>query len=234
MFNKNKKSPEICIMPYYLHVIEKLVHKGILKELIRETSQVSPPLPLYEMKHKNKRIAVMTPGLGAPFAVGMLEFAIANGCQKFIIIGSCGVLDKSIKRDQIIIPSSAIRDEGTSYHYLPPAREIEQENEMVELLKKYLTKKSIAFTIGKTWTIDAFYRETPQKIKLRKKEGAIAVEMEAAALMSVAKFREVKLDYLLAAGDDISGLNWEHRHWNKSKIFFEKFFWLAADFCITL
>jgi uridine phosphorylase len=145
------------------------------------------------------------------------------------VIGSGGVLDKTIARDQLIVPTSAIRDEGTSYHYYPPSREIALDPDVITQIKNFLERKDIKYMTGKTWTTDAFFRETPEKIQTRKKEGAIIVEMEAAALIAVAKFRQVKLGYILGAGDDVSRLEWDTRGLMKTTGFHEKFFWMAAE-----
>ncbi len=115
------------------------------------------------MKHNGKSLAVMTPGLGAPFAAGMMEFAIGMGCKKFIAIGSCGVLDGLIPRDHLIIPTSAIREEGTSYHYYPPSREIEINPTMQKEIKIFLNKNNISYSEGKVWSTDGIYRETSKK-----------------------------------------------------------------------
>ena len=227
--------PEHCLIPFYLKVIKRLEKKGVLRKITQETSQVTPPLPLYETTHEGKRLAVMTPGLTAPFAAGILEFAIATGCKKFIAFGSCGVLDKTIEKGKLIIPTAAIRDEGTSYHYIPPSREITADPTVVDVIKKGLIARKIEFIEGKTWTTDGIYRETPEKIKRRKKEGAITVEMEAAALFAVAKFRNTPLGFLLAGGDDVSGIEWDTRNFAKESVkVLEKFFWLAAEICLKL
>ena len=110
--------------------------------------------------------------------------------ETIIMFGTCGVLDKSIEECSIIIPNAAIRDEGTSYHYIPASDEIEETPkyipEFVSILKEFNTH----YTIGKTWTTDAFYRETPKKMAKRIESGCISVEMECAAATAVAKFRE--------------------------------------------
>ncbi len=228
----NCGAPEVCIIPFYYQLIQKLSETGVLKEIAHDKSIATDILPLYEMEvqgKQGKRIAVMTSGLGASFAAAMLEYAIACGCKQFLVIGSGGVLDKTIARDQLIVPTSAIRDEGTSYHYHPPSREIALDPAVVTQIKDFLDRKEIKYLTGKTWTTDAFFRETPEKIQARKKEGAIIVEMEAAALIAVAKFRHVKLGYLLAGGDDVSGLEWDHRGLLRTTGFHEKFFWMAVE-----
>lgn len=86
----------------------------------------------------------------------------------------------------------------------------------------------------KTWTTDAPYRETPEKVKLRKAEGCLTVEMETAAFLSIAQFRKVRFGQLLYGGDDVSGSNWDARQWQRKKRVREKLFRLAVDICINL
>ncbi|MFX1338511.1 MAG: nucleoside phosphorylase [Promethearchaeota archaeon] len=226
--------PEHCLFPFYFKTLERLKKKGILKVITYDIGFAIPPYPLYELEHNGKRLAVMTSGLGAPFAAGNLEFAIASGCKKFLAFGSCGVLDKTIARGQFIIPTAAIRDEGTSYHYIPPSREISADPNIITKIQKSLDAKQIKYICGKTWTTDAFYRETPKKIEKRKREGAIIVEMEASALFAVAQFRNVQLGYILAGSDDISGIEWDPRISLRARKFPEKFFWLAVEVCLEL
>ncbi|MBN1971957.1 MAG: nucleoside phosphorylase [Candidatus Delongbacteria bacterium] len=122
--------------------------------------------------------------------------------------GSCGVLDKNAAKNGIIIPSSAIRDEGTSFHYMKPSREIILDAKVVSLIKSCLNELGIKYSIGKTWTTDAFYRETPRKVNSRREEGCISVEMETSAMSAVAKFRKVNFGAIFYTGDDITGDVW--------------------------
>jgi uridine phosphorylase len=87
---------------------------------------------------------------------------------------------------------------------------------------------------GKTWTTDALYRETAAKVTRRRDEGCLTVEMEAAALFAVARFRGVPLAQVLYGGDDVSGAEWDSRHWDKSTSVRERVFWLAAEACLEL
>lgn len=226
--------PERCIIPFFSSLLIEFKRMGHIHELMSFDSTVIAGIHLYELHYKGERIAVMTPGFGAPFAAGNLELAIAMGCKKFIAIGSGGVLDADIARNKLIVLSTAIRDEGTSYHYIPPSREVEANPAMIKQIQEYLEKTHVDHLLGKTWTTDAFFRETPNKIKDRKAEGAVCVEMEASALMAVAQFRKVQLGVIIAAGDDVSGLTWDQRLQTKNASFPERFFWLAADICLTL
>src|SRR5574341_1363906 len=104
-------------------VIEKVVSEKQAK-IVATNHWEDGPHHLYEIEYQGKRLAFIHPGVGAPMAAGILEDAVAHGCRKFIVCGGCGVLEKGIAVGHLIVVSSAIRDEGTSYHYLPPSREV--------------------------------------------------------------------------------------------------------------
>jgi len=87
----------------------------------------------------------------------------------------------------------------------------------------------VPYDLGKTWTTDAVYRETPEKIRRRKAEGALTVEMEAAAFFAVAQFRGVSFGQMLYGGDDVSGTEWDTRGWHQRHDTREKLFWLAVE-----
>jgi uridine phosphorylase len=169
-------------------------------------------------------------------AAGFLEELIALGCKKFIACGGTGVLYKDIAAGHIIVPSSAVRDEGTSYHYLPPAREVSANPIVIRAIEKVLKEQNCKYIIAKTWTTDGLYRETSAKIKARKSEGCLTVEMESAAFLAVAQFRKVAFGQILYAGDDVSGTEWDVRRQHKKKRLStrENLFWLATKVCLSL
>ena len=191
------------------------------------------PHHLYEVRLAGRSLAVFHPGVGAPLAVALLEEVIALGARALIACGGGGALDPSLSVGQLILPTAAVRDEGTSYHYLPPSREVAANPAGVAAVSTILQRHNIPYTLGKTWTTDAFYRETPAKVVRRRAEGCLIVEMEAAALFAVAQFRGVTLAQLLYAGGDSSGPTWDDRSW-KSNDVRERLFWLAAEACLTL
>ena len=167
-------------------------------------------------------------------AAGLLEEAIAYGCRKFIVCGGCGVLEQDIAVGHLIVVSSAVRDEGVSYHYLPPGREVQAHPAGVAALEAALCERGVPYRVGRTWTTDAPYRETAAKIAMRKSEGCVTVEMEAASLMAVAQFREITLGQVLYGGDNLSGDEWDHRSWQSRRDVRENLFWLAAEACLRL
>jgi len=205
-------------------------HPKILKELHSEMGSN----PLYELDGYKHRIALYHPGVGAALAAGFLEEVIALGCRRFIAIGSCGVLDSNIAVGHLIVPTSAVRDEGVSYHYMPPSREVEASPIAVAAIEKALQRRNVPYLLSKTWTTDGVYRETPAKVKRRREEGCLTVEMEAAAFFAVAKFRNVEFAQILYGGDDVSGSEWDTRDWYKRKDVRKELFDIAVEACLEM
>jgi uridine phosphorylase len=225
--------PQHCVVCFFQDVIRKLNDEGRLKVVADLRSEIGKH-PVYEMDVDGKRLALFHPGVGAPLAAGFLEELIALGSRRFIACGGAGVLDRQIAVGHVIVPRAAIRDEGTSYHYLPPAREVEVPAGVIACIEEVLTANHCNYLVSKTWTTDAIYRETQAKIRQRRAEGCLTVEMEAAAFFAVAQFRGVQFGQLLYGGDDISGEEWDSRHWDKRATIREKLFWLAAEACLNL
>ncbi len=224
---------EHCVLCFFLDVINK-VRKSHGAKIVARRKWEAGMRYIYEIRYKKKRLSFYHPGVGAPLAAAMLEQSIAMGCRKFIVCGGAGVIEKNLHVGHLIVPTSAIRDEGTSYHYLPPAREIQSSPKAVATIEQVLKQKGIKYKLSKTWTTDAPYRETRRKVILRRKEGCLTVEMEAAALFAVAQFRGVTLGQILYAGDDVSGDEWDTRRWQSRGKIREELFWLAADACLKL
>ena len=231
---KHKKYafPEYCVMPIYSTLFDHLAANNEMNPIF-EIPTPYERIKLYELNFKGKTLVIVNPGIGAPLAALTLEVMIALGCRKFVACGSCGVLKSEIKDGIVIIPASALRDEGTSYHYLPPSRTVEMNPMVVAKLEAVLQKQHIHYETGKTWTTDAIYRETKAKIAKMKEEGCIAVEMECAALLSVAKFRDVLFGQYITASDDISGDEWNRKIEHGLSVQ-EKLFWLSVEACLSL
>jgi uridine phosphorylase len=225
--------PGPCVLCFFLDVIEQVVaeHEAAV---VAEHRWEDGPHCIYEIAHRGQRLAFLHPGVGGPVSAGLLEAAIACGCRAFVACGGCGVLEKDVAVGQLIVVSAAVRDEGTSYHYLPPAREVEADPRGVEALAALLAERGVPHRVGKTWTTSAPYRETLPKIEKRREEGCLTVEMEAAALMAVAQYRSVPFGQVLYAGDDLSGEAWDNRAWQTRADVREQLFWLAADAVLGL
>jgi uridine phosphorylase len=229
---KPRDMPEHAVICFFREVIDKVVVECNAKMLVKNNWEDGPH-PIYEIAYQNQRLAFFHPGVGAPIAASLLEEAIAFGCRKFIACGGCGVLESMAVGDLVVV-SGAIRDEGVSYHYLPPSREVTANEVGVNALVKRLGSRGVPYRLGKTWTTDAPYRETPNKIAKRKEEGCLVVEMEAASMMAVAQFRNAIFGQVLYGGDDLSGAEWDHRGWTSKSEIRENLFWLCADACLTL
>lgn len=131
---------------------------------------------------------------------------------------NCGVLG-DIPENRFLIPVSALRDEGTSYHYLPPSREVEISKAGINAIESALSQKNIPYWEVKTWTTDGFYRETVEMVQYRKEEGCQVVEMECSALAACAKFRKVTWAMLLFSADTLADPHkYQEREWGKTSI----------------
>lgn len=225
--------PEHCVITFFKEVVDKVIAQHGARIAV-ENAWEDGPHCIYEISHQGRRLAFFHPGVGAPIAAGLLEEAIAFGCRKFIACGGCGVLDREIAVGHLVVVSAAVRDEGVSYHYLPPSREVPANPLGVAALTKTLDAQGIPYRVGKTWTTDAPYRETSTKIARRRQEGCLTVEMESAALIAVSRFRHVLFGQVLYGGDDLSGTEWDHRGWQSKSEIRENLFWRCADACLTL
>jgi uridine phosphorylase len=182
--------------------------------VVAELGWEFPRHPLYVLEvGEGQRVAVFCPGVGAPLATALFEDAVAHGCSNFVACGGAGALVPGLALGHVVVPDAAVRDEGTSYHYLPAAREVTADPDAVAAAVAVLERNSVPHTVGKTWSTDAPYRETVARIARRRAEGCITVEMEAAAFMAVARHRGVRFAQYLYAGDDLSGEAWDHRSW---------------------
>jgi uridine phosphorylase len=225
--------PQHCVVCFFQDTITRVCKDGLVKTVKHLHSEIGDN-PIYELNVEGKRLAVVHPGVGAPLAAGFLEELIALGCTKFIACGGAGVLNSDLAVGHVIVPSSAIRDEGTSYHYLPPSREVSASADGVAAIEQVLARHNVDYVKGKTWTTDALYRETPARIARRKQEGCLTVEMEASAFFAVAQFRGVTFAQMLYGGDDLGSETWDSRNWDQHTSVRDKLFWLAAEACLLL
>jgi uridine phosphorylase len=226
-------APEHCVICFFAEVIESLVENHDAKILAHSITQIGKH-PLYEIDYDGQRLAFFHPGIGAPLAVGLLEETIARGCRKFMVCGGCGVLDRQVAVGHLLVPVNALRDEGTSYHYLPPSREIEMDPRAVVAIETVLQRHGLEYVKTKTWTTDAIYRETQRKTAVYREQGCLAVEMEASAFFAVAKFRDVQLGQILYGGDAVLQDAWDDRSWSSRDEIRRNLFWLAAEAAFEL
>lgn len=205
-----KRYGQVCdtlILSFNGKIIERIRQmSGVRKAGFLQNLNGENPWYLYE--EDGHTVAVMMAPIGAPMVVGQLEELAAHGFKNFIIFGTCGVLDRSIAADKIILPEYAIRDEGTSYHYAAAGDEIAYDSNRLGTLEAIFDVSGIEHIRTKTWTTDAFYRETAAKVKRRLSAGAQVVEMEAASIMAWSQFRKTKVYQFFYTADYLD----HHRH----------------------
>jgi uridine phosphorylase len=204
--------PAHVVLCFFRDAISTFVEQLGGREIGRLASEIGS-FPVFQVEIEGQPVAVAQGGVGAPLAAGWLDELIALGGRAFVAAGGAGVLVPDLAMGHVIVPTAAIRDEGTSYHYLPASREVEPAAEALRAIVATLEARGVPHVLGKTWTTDGFYRETRDRVARRVAEGCLTVEMEAAAFFAVARFRGVAFGQLLYAGDDLSGEAWDGRGW---------------------
>lgn len=207
VYPKSQHTLDACIINFSYKIMDALIEDGLIELLDGEAIRsVACTYPIYVCKGTN--IGIIKTTIGAPIAAGLIEeIGHIFSCNKFIMFGSCGGLDKDIPANKLIVPTHAYRDEGMSYHYAPPSDYIEIKNH--EKVSEILTKLNIEHIKGRTWTTDAFYRETRRNMQLRRSEGCVAVEMEVSACQAVADFRGHELYNFLYRADNLDCSQWD-------------------------
>ncbi|MCL2569685.1 MAG: nucleoside phosphorylase [Firmicutes bacterium] len=155
--------------------------------------------------YKNVMIVFMK--VGAPYAVSVIEELGYFGIQNFIAFGTAGCIDPKFDTNKMVVVNRAIRDEGSSYHYLPPSIYIDTDPIVTAVIEKVLKDKGIEFERGITWTTDAIWRETGKRIERRRSQGAISVEMECSAFAAAAKRLGKRFGQFLFFSDGIGENN---------------------------
>ncbi len=219
--------PAKGVLCFFSDVLQELAGEGKLVEIGHLKSEMGPN-PLYVLEKDGQRLFVFHPGVGAPLAGAFMEELIAIGARQFIACGGCGVLKPEIAAENLVVIDSAVRDEGTSYHYLPPSRQVDASLRLTNLLAAVLKEENLPFHVAKTWTTDAIYRETPARRESRLADGCAVVEMEAAALFAIAQFRGVEIGQIVYGGDLVVPEGWDHRGWQGRTEARRSLFWLAV------
>ena len=225
--------PEYCVITFFGDVIDEMLQANRLKQVATFYS-ATVNLPIYKTDYNGRPIAIVQGFLGAAGSAALLEELIVMGIKKVIVCGAAGVLQKDIQVGHLVVPYAAIRDEGVSYHYIEPSREIECNQKALQVIEQTLSQEGIPYIKAKTWTTDAFYRETDDKIALRVSEGCVTVEMEAAAFFAVSKFRNIVLGQILFGGDDLSGVKCDSRRWISREEIRRSLVELSCKTCLEL
>ena len=221
-------NPQAVIMPTHegldLHLPEKCVYAFLGDEIDRFAKTVgaeqvasfvsaTKAYPVYVMEYQGEEICLAQAPVGSAAAAQFMDWLIGYGVRKIISSGSCGVL-VDMEENAFLIPTKALRDEGTSYHYVAPSRYMEVNRQALTAIETVLKGKEIPYREVMTWSTDGFYRETPDKVAYRIQEGCSVVEMECASLAAVAQLRRVVWGLLLFTADSLADLeNYDQRDW---------------------
>ncbi len=156
-----------------------------------------------------RRFTLVGPLIGAPYAAMIVESLKVWGVSQLLFMGWCGAVSAKVKAGDIIVPDSAMVDEGTSGHYCDPlCRVALPARPLVHQIRLALQHHGASFHEGAVWTTDAIFRETVEKVRHYQDKGALAVEMELSAILTVAAFREMEAAGVLVVSDELSDFQW--------------------------
>jgi uridine phosphorylase len=182
--------------------------RGLLQ---REAHRPSPPFPewLHLLDRTDGKVGVLAFfGIGGPAMSTVVETLAALGTRRFINLGAAGGLQSGDRVGDLVVCDAAVRDEGLSHHYLPPARYAHPSVGLSRALADRLTARGHTYKRGATWTIDAPFRETAEELRHYRDEGVLTVEMEAAALFAIAEHRQFDAAAAFVLSDTLSDAEW--------------------------
>ena len=165
---------------------------------------------VYRAAHRDCPVTVAGPALGAPQAVMVMERLFVLGVTDLLAVGWCGSLQPDVRIGDVVLPVSAVSEEGTSKHYPADVPDPGPSPDLVDPFGKVLGGMGIGVHRGRVWSIDAPFREMKSKVLKYQSEGVLAVDMETSALFALAHFRGVRLAVALVVSDDLSTLRWHH------------------------
>lgn len=204
---EHPKIADICIATFSNAVRDMVIEKYNC-EIVAYSGTTNGKIPIYRLKNTNNILFYMSPIGSAISGTVMDEVRCLTGVTKFVVFGSCGIIDPQCKT-QIIVPTAAYRDEGFSYHLAPADDYIDVNNH--NKVKAIFDKFNIEYTMGKVWTTDALYRETIKNKDTRKAEGCICVDMECSGLQALCNFRGLEYYTFFFSGDSLANHEWEQR-----------------------
>jgi uridine phosphorylase len=202
---KAGKLPEKCLFAFLGDVVHEyaLEHKATVAQTL---ITVSYDIKVYVLHDEKEDICLVQSPIGAAAAAQVLDTLVSCGCRKVIAVGSCGVL-ADLPENAFIVPTKALRAEGTSYQYIPASRYIELDKEPIEMIEQTFKKHDLPFVICTTWSTDGFFRETEDMVRYRLEEGCSVVEMECAALAACSRKRGAKFGQFLFTADSLANVH---------------------------
>ena len=178
--------PEICVLDPDGDIVRALRRAG---RATRSAGWACYHTELYEFDHEGELFGIIGSAVGASFAVLVAEELFVSGCRFLVSVTSAGQIHRRGASPYFVLIDRALRDEGTSYHYLPPAEFAEADRALAAAAMEALQATGETVYCGAAWTTDAPFRETAAAIERARARGILAVEMEAAALYAFAMAR---------------------------------------------
>lgn len=204
--------PEKCVFAFAGDYVERFARErgaAVAGEFVSATKI----FPVFVLEQSGESVALCQAPVGSSAAAQLMDWLIGYGAKKIISCGSCGALE-DFPEGTFLVPCRALRDEGASYHYAPPARFIDTGPLARRAIEQALTARGLKYREVTTWSTDGFYRETRAKTAYRREEGCAVVEMECAALAACAAFRGALWGELLYTADTLADLDaYDERGW---------------------
>lgn len=224
--------PRLCIMTFFGEVMDSFLEKYPGRVIGIYISEMRH-FPAYRITYNGTEICLIQAVVASGSIAMMTDWLYGRGVEVLLCCGGCGVL-ADIPAGDVMIPVRALRDEGASYKYLPPARYIDLQEEPVRIFEEVLTEYKIPYIECTTWTTDGFYRETRDMVEHRLRQGCQTVEMECATMAAIARFRNKVFGQLLYSGDILAGEDYENRQWNGNTPAREKLFQVTMESLLRL
>lgn len=185
-----KALPRVCFLEFDGDLTDWLVEQRLVR-----------PFPdwacfhttMFALELDGLDCAIIPRTIGGPYAVLVAEQLRASGTELIVGLTSAGRVTPDLPLPSLVVATSAIRDEGTSYHYLPPAQAVACPSRLAQPIAEQLSSLGFAVRLGPVWTTDAPYRETDCELQKWASEGVLAVEMQAASLFAFGQARKAEV-----------------------------------------
>ena len=233
LHRRGAELPQVAVLCFFNELLELLAEEGTLTTKYVLHSEIGRN-PIYEFTSGEGVVAVVHPGVGAPLAAGFVEEIASLGVTTLVACGGAGALVEDLAMGHVMVVASALRDEGTSFHYAGPSRIIDADPLGIEVLQEVLVEQGVPHFLGRTWTTDAFFRETRSRVTRRIAENCSMVDMESSAFIAVARYRSLRFAQLLYAGDSLAGEQWDSRSWVSARSVREQLFRLSCVAALRL
>ena len=194
----------ICVLPHDLRAFVKRL-KG------EEMKPWKGYREVFRGSVRAGQVTIAHPPFGASNCVALAEELASFGMKQALFVGYCGSLQPGVRAGDIIVPTEAVREEGTSFHYLPPDISARPHQDIQAVILECLQRNKVPYHQGAIWTTDAIYRETKGKVKRYQDQGVLGVEMELAALFAFGMAQKVAVGGMLVVTDELSSGKWRPR-----------------------